>query len=136
MGRRPSWTRRPENLHGALALMIAVTLTLALLYPFRHSFSWYHALAAWLLAVNLTAFGYYGLDKARARGGARRVPEVVLHGLSLAGGSFGAYLAMRTFRHKTVKGNFRLAFWIIVALQVLLVVWVAHHVWQHHARQP
>ncbi len=134
MGRRPRWTRRPETLHGLLALMIAVTLGLALLYPFRQSLGWYHGLAAWLMAINLTAFGYYGFDKAQARGSGPRVPEIVLHGLSLAGGSFGAYLAMRTFRHKTVKGNFRLAFWLIVALQVLLVIWVVHRIWQHHAR--
>ncbi len=134
MGRRQAWLRKPERLHGAMALMIALTLALALLVPFRHSFGWYHALAAWLLAINLTAFGYYGFDKGRARQGGRRVPEIVLHGLALAGGSFGAWLAMRTFRHKTVKGRFRLAFWIIVASQVLLLAWVARLVWEHHAR--
>jgi uncharacterized membrane protein YsdA (DUF1294 family) len=134
MGMRPSGTRRPERLHGALALMIALTVALALLIPFRHSFSWYHALAAWLLAINLTTFGYYGFDKGRARQGGRRVPEVVLHGLALAGGSFGAWLAMRLFRHKTVKARFRLAFWLIVAFQVLLLAWVARLVWEHHAR--
>jgi uncharacterized membrane protein YsdA (DUF1294 family) len=134
MGRRQAWLRKPERLHGVLALMIALTLALALLVPFRHSFGWYHALAAWLLAINLTAFGYYGFDKGRARQGGRRVPEIVLHGLALVGGSLGAWLAMRTFRHKTVKGRFRLAFWIIVAFQVLLLAWVARLVWEHHAR--
>jgi uncharacterized membrane protein YsdA (DUF1294 family) len=134
MGRRQSWTRRPDILHGTLALMIAVTLALALLYPFRHSLGWYHGLAAWLLAINGTAFGYYGFDKAMARGGRRRVPEVVLHGLALAGGSFGAWLAMRTFRHKTIKGSFRLAFWLIVLLQALLVAWIVERIWRHHAR--
>ena len=65
---------------------------------------------------------------------ASRVPEMVLHILALAGGSLGAWLGMRLFRHKTVKGSFRLAFWLIVSLQVLLVAWVAHLLWQHHAR--
>jgi uncharacterized membrane protein YsdA (DUF1294 family) len=134
MGRRPSWIRRPERLHGALALLIAWTLTLTLLVPFRHSFGWYHVLAAWLLAINLTAFGYYRFDKGQARKGGRRVPEIVLHGQSLAGGSVGAGLAMRLFRHKTAKGRFRLAFWLIVAFQVLLLAWVARLVWEHHAR--
>ncbi len=136
MGRRQGWTRKPEWLHGALGLMIALTVALALLYPLRHSMGWYHALAAWLLAINVTAFGYYGFDKGRARAGGRRVPEVVLHGLALAGGSLGAWLAMRTFRHKTVKGKFRLVFWVIVAFQLLLVAWIARLVWEHHARSP
>jgi uncharacterized membrane protein YsdA (DUF1294 family) len=133
MGYRPGWTRRPESLHGILALMIAVTLSLALLYPFRHSFAWYHVLAAWLVATNATAFGYYGFDKAQARSGGRRVPEMILHGLSLVGGTFGAYLAMRTFRHKTVKGKFRLAFWLIVVFQALLLAGVIYLIRQHHS---
>ena len=129
MGRRQGWGQRPEKFHAPLALAVALTVALALLIPFRHNFGWYHVLAAWLLAVNLTTFAWYALDKSLARHGVRRVPERVLHGLALAGGSFGAWLAMRTFRHKTVKGNFRLAFWLIVVLQVLLVAWVVHHIW-------
>jgi uncharacterized membrane protein YsdA (DUF1294 family) len=126
-----SW--RPGRFHAAVALAVALALTLALLAPFRHSFGWYHVLAAWLVALNLTAFGYYGFDKRQARRGGRRVPEVVLHGLALAGGSAGAWLAMRLFRHKTVKGRFRLVFWLIVCLQLTLLVGITWLVWRHPA---
>jgi uncharacterized membrane protein YsdA (DUF1294 family) len=86
-----------------------------------------------MAAVNLTAFAYFGYDKLCARTGARRVPEAVLHGLALAGGSVGAFLAMGLFRHKTAKGRFRLAFWLIVALQLTVCAWVATVLWQRRA---
>jgi uncharacterized membrane protein YsdA (DUF1294 family) len=124
---------RPERFHGSVALVLSLAGMALLLWVVRHSLAWYHAAAGWLLAVNLTAFGYYAYDKWRARQGSRRVPEVVLHGLALAGGSPGAYLAMRLFRHKTIKGRFRTVFWSIVVLQTALVVWVAVLLWRQHA---
>ena len=80
-------------------------------------------LGAWLLVTNLLAFGAYYVDKRRAMRGQRRIPERTLLGLSAIGGSPAAYLAMRMFRHKTVKVSFRLAYWSIVAVQVGLLVW-------------
>src|SRR3712207_3411395 len=110
---------------GALAVLLTVGLWLAL---GRQNF-WPWWLASWLLATNLLAVGYYGYDKARARAGERRIPEVVLHTLAALGGSLGAYLGMRLFRHKTIKGKFRILFWCIVTLQVLLVLVVVRHLW-------
>jgi len=92
-----------------------------------------HLLAGWLVGINLSTFAYYGYDKARSRRGSGRVPEVVLHGLALAGGSPAAYVGMRWFRHKTVKGRFRIAFWAIVLLQTAVAAWVAYLVWRHPA---
>ncbi len=37
---------------------------------------------------------------------------------------------MRTFRHKTLKGRFRLIFWGIVVLQGLLLLTVAWMLWR------
>jgi uncharacterized membrane protein YsdA (DUF1294 family) len=133
MGIRSFGRSRPERFHAAVALNLALLGTAVWLYLFRHHFSWYHLLAGWLLSINLTAFGYYGYDKACARRAARRVPEVFLHGLALAGGSPAAYLAMRLYRHKTVKGRFRFAFWGIVVFQLLLIGWVGWLLWRHHA---
>jgi uncharacterized membrane protein YsdA (DUF1294 family) len=36
---------------------------------------------------------------------------------------------MQAFRHKTIKGKFRVLFWCIVTLQVLLTLWVMKMVW-------
>ena len=46
-------------------------------------------------------FTVYGVDKAKARRGAWRVPEKTLFLLPLLGGSVGALLGMLVFRHKT-----------------------------------
>ena len=50
------------------------------------------------------AFIFYGADKALAKTNAKRVPEVVLHLLALAGGFVGALVGIFAFRHKS---NFR-----------------------------
>lgn len=121
---------RPETFHASAALAFVLAWTVILLVVFRVDLSWYHLLAGWLVAINLTTFGYYGYDKARARSRNTRVPELVLHGLALFGGTLGAYLGMVVFRHKTIKPGFRLLFWVIVVLQVLLIAAVVYRVWK------
>jgi uncharacterized membrane protein YsdA (DUF1294 family) len=56
--------------------------------------------------MGLVTFGAFGLDKARAKDGARRVPERTLLLLSLGFGVVGGALGMRVFRHKTRKASF------------------------------
>lgn len=122
---------RPQVFHGWLATALVLGLVALLFALFRLPWTWYHLLAAFLLAVNLLTFAYYGYDKARARATRSRVPEVVLHGLTLAGGTPGAYGGMVVFRHKTIKPGFRLIFWLIVCLQLLLIVAVIHRLLRH-----
>lgn len=117
---------RPEVYHGGWALALSLLLAGALLALFRPALGWAPLIGAWLVGVNVTAFGYYGFDKGRARSQGRRIPEVVLHGLALLGGSLGAYTGMRTFRHKTIKGSFRIVFWVIVVCQVGLIAAVIY----------
>jgi uncharacterized membrane protein YsdA (DUF1294 family) len=119
----------PVLYHLSIALTAAALGVLGLWCLRGGPWSWHEGLAGWLVAVNATAFAYYGFDKARARRGGRRVPELVLHGLALLGGSLGAYAGMRLFRHKTLKGRFRVVFWLIVAAQVVLVLWVVRELW-------
>jgi uncharacterized membrane protein YsdA (DUF1294 family) len=78
-------------------------------------------LVCWLLAISLTAFIAYGVDKLCALTHWLRVPEWVLIGLALAGGTTGALLAMLAFHHKTSKRGFQWRFWLVVAFQALLV---------------
>jgi uncharacterized membrane protein YsdA (DUF1294 family) len=117
---------RPRTVHGSLALVLTLAVVAILLLLFRPSPSWPAYLGAWLIGVNLVAFGYYGYDKGRARESASRVPEVVLHGLAFAGGSLGAYAGMKTFRHKTIKGSFQIVFWFIVVLQIGLIAAIVY----------
>ena len=84
-------------------------------------------LVAYLIAVSLCTFVCYGYDKAAARRRWLRIPERVLHLLAFLGGSLAAWLGQQTFRHKTVKGRFRVVFWLIVVLQAIgVAVWVRY----------
>lgn len=61
----------------------------------------------YLLAINLLTFVTYGVDKWKARHNRWRIPEATLLLLAALGGSIGALLAMRVFRHKTQHKKFR-----------------------------
>jgi uncharacterized membrane protein YsdA (DUF1294 family) len=78
-------------------------------------------LIAWHAAWSVVAVVAYALDKRAAVRGARRIPEVRLHTLSLLGGWPGALLAMRLFKHKRRKAAFVRVFWLTVVVQVLVV---------------
>ena len=88
----------------------------------RPGWTWF--LLSWLAGITTATFFYYGYDKWRAKNDRSRVPEAALHGLSILGGSLGAYVGMRWFRHKTIKGRFRILFWGIVALQTVILLLV------------
>ena len=76
---------------------------------------------AWFLAINLVTLLVYRYDKLVAGRGYSRVPEVVLLGLALLGGSLMAYVAMYQLkpRHKTQSSSFLMSYWAIVALQIV-----------------
>ena len=80
--------------------------------------------AVYLAAVNLIAFAVYGIDKYCARNNMRRVPEKTLFALALVGGSLGAFLGMRTFRHKTRHWYFVWGIPAIMLVQVVLGAWL------------
>lgn len=82
-------------------------------------------LAVWLALMNLITFFVFGFDKFKAKykeshENARRVPERTLFLLAALGGSAGALLGMRVWRHKTLHRTFRIGIPAILALQLLL----------------
>ena len=82
-------------------------------------------LAIWLLLINVITFLVFGLDKWKARRKeknekVRRVPERTLLLLAALGGSVGALLAMRAFRHKTLHKAFRFGVPLILAVQIIV----------------
>lgn len=82
------------------------------------------ALVGYLALVNLIAFTVYGADKRRARKDRRRVPEKTLFLLAIIGGSLGAFLGMRLFRHKTRHWYFVWGIPAIMAAQIALGLWL------------
>lgn len=80
----------------------------------------------YLYAVNLFALALFGVDKRRAVRDGRRIPEYVLLGVAVIGGSVGAIGGMLSFRHKTRKPRFSVGLPVILAIQLLFflgVIW-------------
>ena len=78
-----------------------------------------------LLIVNFWTVLRFWQDKQRAVAGEGRIAEADLLGLALIGGSPGALLARRWFRHKTRKEPFSTRLLLIVALQAGAVIGLA-----------
>jgi uncharacterized protein len=82
------------------------------------------AVAAGCVILSLAGFLLMGADKARSKRQAARIPERVLLGLAILGGSPGIFAGMVFFRHKTRHARFRYGVPLILLLQVILVVWL------------
>lgn len=72
----------------------------------------------YLLTVNVTAFALMGMDKRRAVRHDWRIPEKTLFLSAILGGSIGAILGMRHFRHKTRHWYFAYGLPAILILQI------------------
>lgn len=81
-------------------------------------------LMCYLLLVNVIAFVMYGIDKRRAKKDAWRIPEARLLLVAAAGGSVGAWLGMKVWRHKTLHKKFRYGVPAIFLLQVALALYL------------
>lgn len=118
-GRRTNTgSRNPVIVFGVLTFGLALVSAAALWW----FIDLLDPLAAWFIAITVVTFLTYGYDKAIADSGRTRVPEKVLLALTFAGGTVGALVAMPLFHHKTVKGEFRLKFWLVVVVQIVVVV--------------
>ena len=75
----------------------------------------------YLILMNLIGFGLMGVDKQRARRRDWGIPEKVLFGAALLGGSVGAWAGMYLFHHKTRHWYFVVGMPLILAVQAALV---------------
>ena len=85
--------------------------------------------AAALIAVNFAAFAAFGIDKALAEAGARRISEAALLQLALIGGTPGAYAGRALFRHKTRKQPFSDRLHTIAGLQACAAAFLMVLLW-------
>ena len=76
-------------------------------------------LLLYLLLVNLLGFVLYGWDKAKSKGGGRRIPERVLLWVARLGGGVGCWMGMMLFRHKTKHNRF------MILVPLWTVLWAA-----------
>ena len=78
----------------------------------------------YLVAINAATFFVYGIDKWKAKRSMWRIPEATLLGLAAIGGSIGAWLGMRAWRHKTKHKKFQLGIPLIIMAQTALIIWM------------
>ena len=80
----------------------------------------------YLILMNLIGFGLMGIDKQRARRRDWRIPEKVLFGAALLGGSVGAWAGMYLFHHKTRHWYFVYGMPAILLLQLAAIFFLTH----------
>ena len=82
------------------------------------------ALFGAVVLASVCSFCFYWADKVLARHQCRRIPERHLLAWDLFWGWPGGLLGQRFSRHKTVKISYRVFFWLLVVVNVLLTAFV------------
>lgn len=74
----------------------------------------------------MTIVGYasMGIDKAKAKKRAWRIPEATLFSIAILGGSIGSILGMFHFRHKTKHWYFVVGMPLIFFIQLAIAVYL------------
>ena len=75
----------------------------------------------YLIAINIVTFIVYGIDKVKAMKGKWRISEATLLILAVIGGSIGALLGMKVWRHKTMHKKFKYGLPLILLAQIALI---------------
>ena len=78
----------------------------------------------YLILINALGMLLMIVDKQRARKKLRRIAEVNLFTVAIMGGSAGTIFAMLTIRHKTRHPKFTIGMPLILAAQILLVLYL------------
>jgi uncharacterized membrane protein YsdA (DUF1294 family) len=116
--------------YALLAVVLVFTIYYVLLGTGLFSRVWANQIAYryWIgiIAVSTATFVLYGIDKVQAvkyqQKAKNRVPELLLHLLTLLGGFVGGWLGMFVFWHKVRKP----VFWavLIIATGLQMALWV------------
>lgn len=81
-------------------------------------------LAAYLIIINALGLLLMHTDKQKALRGSWRIPEKTLLGIALIGGSFGTYLGMEIFRHKTKHLKFAVGVPVMMGIHAIIIVFM------------
>ena len=77
--------------------------------------------------INIVTFIAYGRDKSCAKQGEWRIPEIQLHTLELLGGTIGAFIGQRFFRHKIKKKSYLAIFWVTIIIQLGIIFYISNY---------
>ena len=75
----------------------------------------------YFVCVNVLTFLVYGIDKWQARQGKWRISEATLLLFAVIGGSIGAWLGMRVWRHKTMHKKFKYGIPAILMIHIIVI---------------
>jgi uncharacterized membrane protein YsdA (DUF1294 family) len=106
----------PYALYGGISAIVVV-----LLFTWGTRRGW-SSVVSYFFSVNTGAVLLFLYDKLISPFSVLRIPELVLHGISLMGGSPAALITQRLFRHKTQKPSFFFVQWGIFILQLTVLV--------------
>ena len=80
-----------------------------------------NVLLYYLIVINIVTFLVYGIDKWKAKQGSWRISEATLLILAVIGGSIGALLGMKVWRHKKMHKKFKYGLPLILIIQIILI---------------
>ncbi|EEO3351632.1 DUF1294 domain-containing protein [Listeria monocytogenes] len=80
-------------------------------------------LIIYLIAITLISFLLFAIDKRKAIKHAHRIPESALLLSAFLGGSFGSWMSMQMFHHKTQKPKFRILVPLAMVWTVAVLIW-------------
>lgn len=81
-------------------------------------------LLIYLLIINAVSCLFMLADKQKAIRNAWRIPEATLLALAALGGSLGALIGMRMFRHKTLHLKFSLGLPVLLAIHIVVLIFL------------
>lgn len=108
--------RNPQELFIGTAIILV--LIVFIIFSVLTSLNLY---LAYLAAINIITFIFYAYDKFTAAAKFGRIPNLVLHLLSVFGGFIGGILGMAIFRHKTNQNTFILILTFSALLHLILI---------------
>lgn len=82
----------------------------------------------YLIVLNGMGFISMYQDKQYAIKQKRRIPEKRLFTIAIAGGSVGAFVAMRVFRHKTKHQSFSLGLPLLMLLHLGILLIILYYI--------
>lgn len=81
-------------------------------------------LVVYFLIMTIIGYVSMGMDKAKAKKHAWRIPEATLFSIAILGGSIGSILGMYHFHHKTKHWYFVIGMPVIFFIQLAIAVYL------------
>ncbi|MFD1039590.1 DUF1294 domain-containing protein [Virgibacillus byunsanensis] len=78
----------------------------------------------YLIGVNIVSLILMGIDKRKAKKQQYRIPERTFWMLAIIGGSFGSFLGMRLYHHKTKHRSFMVGMPVLMILHFIIFLYV------------